>query len=328
MSNETKIGILTVVAVALLIVGFNFLKGHNLFDKSRKLYAVFHSVNGLALSNPVIINGLQIGSVFQMKEQNANLDSVIVTINLTKEVNIPANSIAFINKDLLGTASITIEQGKGTTALVHNGDTLNTQVTTGIIEDVKASLKPALNNVNGTLKSLDSLIEVVGGVFDPSTKGNFQRIIANLTASSMSLQSLLNAQTGMLAKTLHNVSDITGNLAGQNEHINTTIGNLESATSKLAAVNIQQTLTNLDSTVSELHSVVAKVNSPNGSVGLLLNDKKLYNNLENTTRSLNILMDDLRVNPKRYVSISIFGKKNKGNYLTEPLTDSSKTGKP
>ncbi len=325
LNNETKIGILAVVAVALLVLGFNFLKGRDLFDKSRKLHAVFHSVNGLNTSNPVTINGLQVGAVYKMTEKSADLDSIVVTLNFTKDINIPVNSLAYINKDLLGTASLSIELGNSK-QLTTNGDTLNTQVTTGIMEDVKASLNPALNNVNGTLKSLDSVIEVIGGIFDPTAKFNIQKIITNLTVSSASLQGLLNAQTGALGKTLANVNNITGNLAGQSATINKTLSNLDTATGKFANLKLDETLATLNKTVTELNSAVAKVNSPDGSIGLLLNDKKLYQNLENTSRSLNILLDDLRVNPKRYVSISIFGKKEKGNYLTTPL-DSLKAAK-
>ncbi len=325
INNETKIGILAVVAVALLVLGFNFLKGRDLFDKSRKLYAVFHSVEGLSTSNPVTINGLQVGTVYKMMEKNANLDSIIVTLNFTKEINIPVNSLAFINKDLLGTATLNIEPGDSK-QLADNGDTLNTHVTTGLLDDVKASLNPALNSVNGTLKSLDSVIKVVGAIFDPSTKFNIQKIITNLTVSSASLEGLLNAQTGALGKTLANMNKVTGNLASQDATINRMLSNLDTATGKFANLKLDETLASLNKTISGLDTAMAKLNSPDGSIGLLLNDKKLYQNLENTSRSLNILLDDLRVNPKRYVSISIFGKKEKGNYLTTPL-DSLKAAK-
>ena len=318
LSNETKIGILAIVAIAMLILGFNFLKGQSLFDKSDKLHAVFHKIDGLTTSNAVIINGLQIGTVHELKEKDRTLDSIVVTINLSKDIDIPTNSIAYINKDLLGAASIAIELGNGT-EYVKSGDTLNTQVTTGIMEDVKASLNPALNNVNGTLKSVDSLIEVMGGYFDPNTRNNFQRIIANLSATSASLQSLLQSQSANLQQTIGNMNQITGNLARNNENINRTLANLEKASSNVANLNVKQTMDSLNYTVSQLNAAVSKINTNDGSIGLLLNDKKLYQNLEGTTRSLNILMDDLRVHPKRYVNISIFGKRDKGNYLRAPL---------
>src|SRR5688572_21520594 len=268
LSNETKIGILAIVAIAVLILGFNFLKGQSLFDKSDKLYAVFHKIDGLTTSNAVIVNGLQIGTVHEMKEKDRTLDSIVVTINLSKDVDIPTNSIAYINKDLLGAASIAIELGNGD-VFVKSGDTLNTQVTTGIMEDVKASLNPALNNVNGTLKSVDSLIEVMGGYFDPNTRNNFQRIIANLSATSASLQGLLQSQSANLQQTLGNMNQITGNLARNNENINRTLNNLEKASSNVANLNVQQTMDSLNYTVSQLNSAVSKINTSDGSIGLL-----------------------------------------------------------
>lgn len=325
ITNEAKIGILAVVAIALLILGFNFLKGRSLFDKSKKLYAVFHTVDGLSTSNPVTINGLRIGTVFDMKEKNRSLDSIVVSINLEKEIDIPQNSLAYIDKDLLGTASVSIALGNGT-GFTKDGDTLNTQVNIGIMDEVKASLNPALNNVNGTLKSLDSVIEVVGTIFNPATKNNFQAIVMNLTKSSAALQSLLNTQSGVLAQTLSNMNKVSSNLAGSNENITKTIDNLEKVSTKIAALNIEETMKSVNKTMTQLNEVVTKANSSEGSLGLLLNDKKLYTNLENTSLKMNILLDDFRVHPKRYVSFSVFGKKDKGNYLTAPLVDSANTG--
>ncbi len=326
INNETKIGVLAVIAVAGLILGFNFLKGQNVFDKSRELYAVFHSVQGLTKSNPVTINGLTVGTVSEMIEKDRNLDSIVVTLRLSKDINIPVNSLAFVNKDILGTATLSISLGTSN-QYVNEGDTLNTQVNAGLLDDVKASLNPALNNVNGTLKSLDSLIEAIGTIFDPATKYNIQKIVTNLTISSASLQTLLNGQTGVLAKTLHNMNAVTGNLAAQNEGINKTLSNLEMASGKFANMKLDETIDNLNKTVAELNGVVAKANSSDGSLGLLLNDKRLYQNLENTSRSLNILLDDLRVQPKRYVHFSLFGRKNnKSSFLTAPLVDSATTG--
>ena len=324
INNETKIGILAVVAVAILVLGFNYLKGKDLFSKSDKLYAVFPSVAGLANSNPVIVNGLQIGTVIDMVETNANLDSVRVTINLDKDVNIPDNSIAMINKDLLGTSSLTIALGNST-VYKKSGDRISTRTTAGLLDDVKSALSPAISSVNSTLESLDSLIQVMGSIIDPAMKNNLNQIVRNLTTSSASLEGLLNQQTGTLAKTLGNMNAVTGNLAKQNETINKTIANLETATSKLAELDIDSTMQNLNSSVNRLNAIIAKADSKEGSIGLLLNDTKLYDNLEGTSKSLNTLLDDLRVHPKRYVNISIFGRKDKKNYLVKPLLDSTQT---
>jgi len=330
ISNETKVGILAAVAITLLILGFNFLKGKNLFDKTLRLYAVFPRVNGLALSNPVMINGLQVGTVYKFQEKTRNLaDGIIVTINMNKDIHIPQNSYATISSDLLGTTNMNIELGDDITNSLKDGDTVTTHMAVGLIDNFKKSLDPALAKLDGTLASLDSLLEVVGGYFDPRTKNNFHAIIGNLSKSTASLQILLNDQTGTLAKSLDNVNSFTGNLAKNNEKIDHTLANLEKASDKFANLKLEEAIKNLDTTLIETKTLFAKVNSNDGTLGLLMNDKKLYQNLESSSRSLNILLDDFRVHPKRYVNVSVFGKKDKSKPLTAPLSDSTnqQTGK-
>lgn len=320
ISNETKVGVLAVIAIALLILGFNYLKGKDLIDTSKKLHTIFKRVDGLTVSNAVMINGLQIGTVYKMKELNANLDSIIVTINLTKNINIPVNSVASISKDLLGSATLDIHLGNAST-LTKDGDTLRTINKPGMLDDVKTSLNPAINSLTGTLVSLDSLIEVVGTYFDPTTKNNFQKIIANLTATSASLNELINSQNSSLAKSLNHVESITANLASNNEHISHTMENLDRTTAHLANAKIEETVASLQSTANSLSDIMKKANSKEGTLGLLLNDKTLYNHLSSTAYKVNILLDDLRTHPKRYVNISVFGKKNTAGPLTAPLID-------
>ncbi len=326
ISNETKVGILTAISITLLILGFNFLKGKNLVDSSDKIYTVFKKVDGLGGSNAVIINGLQVGTVYKMQEKNKDLDSIIVTINLDKEINIPNNSIAAINKDLLGTAVLTITMGNSET-FIKDGDTLGTRITPGMLDDVKSSLNPAINSVTGTLNSLDSLIQIIGTYFDPSTKDNFQKIIVNLNASSLALNKLLDDQSSSLGKTLKNTESVTANLSANNAQITKTLSNIETATGKLANARIEETVASLQSTANSLSDVMKKVNSTDGTLGALLNDKTLYKNLSSTTYKVNILLDDLRSHPKRYVNISVFGKKNSSPPLTAPLIDDT-TRKP
>lgn len=319
ISNETKIGILAVVAIAFLILGFNLLKGKNLFEKNDKIYAVFPKVTGLTSSNPVLINGLQVGMVYKLQEKTRNIsDGIIVTINLARDIDIPSNSSAYISTELLGSATIVIEPGNSTT-MMKSGDTLITNIKLGLLDQVTANINPAIKSLDGTLQSLDSLVQVAGGYFDPATKHNFQKIIANLSNASASLNNLVAAQNSALNRTLGNLDKVTSNLANNNDKINNTLANLEKMSGNLANLKLAETVDQLNKTVTSLNGVVAKANSKDGSIGLLLNDKKLYDNLENTSRSLNILLDDLRVHPKRYISISVFGKKDKNKPLQSPL---------
>jgi phospholipid/cholesterol/gamma-HCH transport system substrate-binding protein len=183
-----------------------------------------------------------------------------------------------------------------------------------------------VDKVNGTLKSLDSLLEVVGSMFDPKTKNNFNAIVANLTASTNSLNALLNTQTGALAQSLNNLNAVTANFKKNNDTITKVIGNVERMTNKFASLELEQTLTKLQAAAESLNTTMAKVNSGDGTLGLLINDKKLYNNLTATTNSLNILLQDFRMHPKRYVNVSVFGKKDKTGPLMKPLEDTATQG--
>ena len=192
-----------------------------------------------------------------------------------------------------------------------------------MFENVQASINPAINNLNSAIQAMEVLIHNINSAFDPRTKNNFQSVVANPAASTASLRNLLNSETGMMAQTLENLNTFGTNLNKNNEKLNNTFGNIESATAKLAKADIEKVINSLDEAVRNLNEVSGKINSKDGTLGLLMNDKKLYNNLESSARSLNILLDDLRVNPKRYVNISLIGRKNKGGYLDAPLKDST-----
>jgi phospholipid/cholesterol/gamma-HCH transport system substrate-binding protein len=324
IANETKIGVLAVVAVAGLILGFNFLKGSSLFEHTKKIYAVFDNVEGMEVSNAVQINGLQIGTVSAINESDKDLkQGIVVTILLKKDVHIPTNSVGVINSGLISSSSIAITKGDAHEYL-ESGDTLDTKKKSNLFAQVEQSVNPVILKLGGTLQSLDSLVQVIGTLFNPKLKNNLTSIVANLAVSSASLQTLLNTESGELGKSLKNVDQFTGNLAKNNDHVTRTLENLDKTSANLAAAKIPETLESLQSTVTELKGVVAKVNSNNGSLGLLLNDKKLYQNLEGTSRSLNILLDDVRIHPKRYVNISVFGRKDKSGPLMAPVDSVSK----
>ncbi|HUB59097.1 MAG TPA: MlaD family protein [Puia sp.] len=323
IANETKVGLMAVIALAGLILGFNYLKGSSLFQHSKKLYALFNSVDGMQVSNDVQIDGLTVGNITSMAETDADLSrGILVTITLKKDIHIPRNSIATLNPGLLLSPTVVITKGDATEYL-KNGDTLQTRQKPNIIAQVEQNLDPIVAKLNGTLISLDSLVEVIGGMFDPRTKNNFTAIIANLAGSSAELQKLLNNQTGYLAQSLKNLNDFTGNLSKNNDHITHTLDNLDKTTSSLASARIPETVQNLNSTLNDLRTAVNHINSTNGSLGLLINDKHLYQNMEATTRSLNTLLDDFRLHPKRYVNVSVFGRKDKTGPLMAPLPDSA-----
>ncbi len=324
ISNELKVGALTAVAIVILILGFNFLKGTDLTKRSEKLYAVFPNVKGLAVSNAVIINGLPVGKVSNMAETDPNMSGIIVEINLDKHINIPENSLVTINSELLGSGSLEILMGNSGT-LAASGDTLKSVVKAGLMDNLSENISPTIDNVNSTLTELQVLIKKTSAIMDDGTDKNLRSIIANLEHSTASLDRLISSQNGVLMKSLNNVESITGNLASNNEKISNTLGNLEATSAKFAAADIEQVLQSVSGTMQKLETTVEKISSTDGSLGMLLNDRQLYNEIRETNRSLTTLLDDVRVNPKRYVSISVFGRKDKGPMLQAPIYDTTQS---
>ena len=324
ISNETKVGALTAIAIVVLILGFNYLKGRNLTERNDELYAIFPDVKGLTPSNAVFINGLQVGKVAEMRETDKNLTGILVTIRLNKDINIPRNSAAIINSEILGSTSMEIVLGDEKNYLT-SGDTLHSTVKTGIMAELTKQINPAISNVTKTLNSLDLLIKQLSSILDPNTRNNLQGIIVNLTRSSQSLERMINAQNGVLSRSLNNVESITGNLSKNNERISNTLENLEKTSNALASANFQEVLTSMKNTMAKLESTIEKVSSTKGSLGALLNDRQLYDEIRMTNRSLTTLLDDVRVNPKRYVNVSVFPRKDKKGPLLDPITDSVRT---
>jgi phospholipid/cholesterol/gamma-HCH transport system substrate-binding protein len=326
ISNETKVGAISILSLGLLIFGFNFLKGKNFFSKDTMLIGRYSNVQGLQNSNPVMINGLQVGQVYKISTEK-DMREIIVAMNITKDIYIPKNSIATIKSNPLGTPSIEIVLGSATEHL-KNKDSILTENSVGLFNEVLKKVDPVLFEVKKALSSVDSLVGNFNSMVDPNAKNNIAATLANLNkvtaamvTSTASLNSLLNTQTGALAKSMNNVSDITGNFASNNDKINNVMSNLDKTTTKFANLNLQNTLDNLDKAINEMKTLVENVNKSDGTLGKLLNDPTLYKNLASSGNKLNLLLDDVRMNPKRYINISLFGKKTKNEPLLVPMAD-------
>jgi phospholipid/cholesterol/gamma-HCH transport system substrate-binding protein len=260
-----------------------------------------------------------VGKIFEMHEKDNNLSGIVVSFTLTKDINIPRNSVAVINSDLLGGSSLEIKMGNSADYIKH-GDTLQSTQKMGLITEVTSSLNPAIANINKTLESLNVLIQQLSATLDPKTQGNLQSIISSLTSTSKQLERLIATQSAVLGRTMGNVETVTGTLAKNSGQIDSTIANLNRTSQSLADARIDQTLQTVRSTMLKLDQTLATVNSKNGSLGMLLNDRQLYNELRMTNRSLTTLLDDIRVNPRRYLSVSVFGKKQKTGPILAPIT--------
>src|SRR5260221_8582387 len=211
ISNETKVGVLAVVALALLIIGFNFLKGKNVFSHSSNIYAVFSDLGSLEKSNQVKINGLPIGTVYTLNQKDKDISGIVVTINLSRDVNIPKNSVGYISASLVGASYIIVEKGDSKEYL-KEGDTLLTRVDNGFFGDMKSQLSPALVKIKDVVDSLKVVLGGINKILDPNVKGNITQILLNLKEASGSLKSLVNSKDDPLFETLGNASSVTRNL--------------------------------------------------------------------------------------------------------------------
>lgn len=334
VSNEIKVGALTIISIVLLVLGFYYLKGKSLFKTGTYIYAVFHEVNGLAQSDAVIVNGLRIGAVYNIQESNKNIDKILVTINLEKKINIPSNSIATIESNPLGSSIITIKKGDSKT-YIKAEDTLQTSASTGgLLSAFSEKLDPIAKQAQIALSSIDSLVKNANSIINTGTKNDFREAIANirsmsgnLVASTATLNSVLTSQHNNLNQIVQNLSAFAQNLANNNSKISNTLSNVEKTSAEFAKISVQKTIQQLNSVITQLDNIVTKINRGDGSLGQLVNDKKLYTNLTATMYSLNTLLDDLRLHPKRYVQFSVFGKKDKTGPLMHPLGDSTEIQK-
>lgn len=329
VSNETKVGALTAIAITLLIIGFNFLKGRSSSGKLF-LYAKFKNVEGLVAANPITINGYTVGTVEEVKEGDQDLNSILVKMKLTKDIRIPNNAQALISSNPLGSTAVEIKYDSltpgETLSYYKSGDTMRSGTPTSLLNMLTDRLDPTLNEVNNTLRGLDTVLLNVNSIFDPNTRGNLQSAVASanfamghIVATSYELEKILNSQTGALAKTLNNASLFSQSIADSRQKYANIISNLETTTSTLSRMELDRTIRKFNEAADSLQLAVNKINSKEGTLGALLNDKGVYNNLNATVNSMNLLLQDLRLHPKRYVNINIIGKKDKTAPLMKPL---------
>ncbi|QNL47797.1 MCE family protein [Olivibacter sp. SDN3] len=311
ISNETKVGILATVAIAVLIIGYSFLKGNDVFTNENTFYATYDRVDGLSVSKPVMVNGYQIGRVSKMKLQ-PNGD-ILTQFKIKQDYAVPANTIARIaSTDLLGGKAIVFELGDSD-RYAEDGDTLKANIQRNILEQVE----PVQKKAEAVVAVLDSVLGSINNTINADFQRNFNRSIASIANTLNTLEhtttqvdAIVGTQRTKLSNILSNVEAISANFKNNGERINNVMGNLESITDQVAKANFQQTIDSANAAVADLQSIVNNINNGNGSVGMLLNDEELYNNLNNASKNLDNLMIDLKQNPGRYVHFSIFGRKN------------------
>jgi phospholipid/cholesterol/gamma-HCH transport system substrate-binding protein len=314
IANETKVGILAAFSIALLIIGYNFLKGNAIFSSETVLYAKYSRVDGLGVSKPVLINGFQIGRVDKLQLQPDG--SIVATLNIDGQYEIPTNSIARLEStDLLGSKAIIMVLGNAN-VYAKDGDTLHANVEKNLMEAVQ----PVQKKAEVIIDKMDSILTSVNAMLNPDFQNNVNKSFNSIAATLGSLEStskkidgLVGTEGSRISAILANVESISNNLKNNNVKINSILNNIETVTDQVAAANFKQTIDNANKAVSDLQGVVNKVNNGNGTLGLLVNDRQMYDNLNNASKNLDSLVIDLKENPKRYVHFSVFGGGKKDN---------------
>ena len=313
LSKEFKVGLVAIVTIALFIWGFNYLKGLDIFKNYKTFYAVYPRVNGLTPANPVSIHGLNVGQVTSIAFTPDMSGNIIVEFIVTTDLPLPKNSLANIySSDLMGSKAIEIVLGD-TNVYLNDGDTLRPQVEASLKEAVNQQIAPLKHKAEELIGSIDSAVIAIRGVFNKSTRDNLQNSIASISVTlrhlenaSYNIDTLVITQKNRLVDILSNIEFITSNLKDNNENISNILNNFSTISDSLAKAQIPKTFDNINRTINDLAQVAEKINTGQGTIGLMLNDDKLYINLQKASSNLNSLLEDLQQNPKKYVRFSLF----------------------
>jgi phospholipid/cholesterol/gamma-HCH transport system substrate-binding protein len=320
LTREIKIGVIFIAILAVCYWGVNFLKGNDIFTSTRKIYAIYPKVNGLMRSNPVTINGLNVGKISKISFTNDTSRYLIVEMSITHNVPIPKNSIAQIySSDLLGSKAVEILLGKSSVYL-KNGDTLHAETKGSIEDEVSRQVLPLKAKAENLMGSFDTLISVLNEVMNEQTRDNLIRSFAsvkntiqNLELTTSSLDTLINNQKGRMSEIIINVESITHNIKNNNQQITSAIHNVSALTDTLAAANLSKTILTTQRALQNFEQITDKINKGKGSLGLLINNDSLYHQLEGSSRNLKLLLQDIKAHPSKYINVSVFGKKENKN---------------
>lgn len=308
-----------VCAIAAFIWGINFLKGTNLFSHKYYLYALYPKIDNLIPANPLLLNGYKIGQINDIQlVQRGNQTKVLVKFLLTEDIQIPKGSVAkAISADLLGSKAVEIIF-KDTTVYVESGDTLVAETEQGFKEAIDKRIAPIQAKAENLIGSIDSVMTVVNMVLNAKTRENIdksfesvRKAIISLEQTAYKLDDMVGSEKSKMSAILSNLSNITSSLAKSEQKISNILANTSSISDSLAKANLKEAVNNADKSLKELNVLLAGINQGQGTLGKLAKNDSLYNNLNKSAEDLDKLLADLRLNPGRYVHISVFGRKEK-----------------
>ena len=309
ISKEFKSGFIFLLAIIFLVYGLKYLKGLNVFQTNKPYYAIYDDIDGLQIGSSIRLNGFNVGMVNNIILNSDN--NLVVTLNIDGLDNIPENSICkIVNQDLMGTKGVSLILGQSN-SFASSGDTLLGRVENSLQDEVNAQILPLKNKAEGLIGSVDSLLTIVTAVLNKNTRNSLSNSIksldetfAILSKTMVKIDSMVYDNDARVSKVLSNLESITTNLNDSSSGIKPILYNLSSISDTLSNANF-------GSLVNNINTISNNINSGSGSLTKLMNDEKLYNNLEKSTSELAELIEDIKNNPKRYVNFSILGGTNK-----------------
>ncbi len=304
LSKEVKTAILVLSGILLFIFGYSFLKNSDLLNTSKVFYVKYDNVAGLATSAPVTINGLAVGKVMEINFADRS-GKLVVKFSVEKDFEFSKKSMVQIySSGFIGGNNLGIIPDMTTNVMAVSGDTLKGEIQAGMIDGIIEKFDPLEKSLMQTLGRLDTVLKGVNDVLDEETKASLRSSIANLNqtmigfkGASQNLNSLLSTNKEKLTSTLSN--------------LDTTAANFARLSDSLAQINTGALAANLENTIGKLNAIAESIDKGEGSVGKLLKDEELYNNLTGASLQLEQLLEDMKLNPKRYVHFSLFGKRPK-----------------
>lgn len=304
-TKEIKIGFLAIIGIMMSVFSYNYLKGINLFDKSRKFTISYEKVDGLSISNPVTMNGFKIGKVQKINFNPNNTRELLVDILIDNDVVFPKTSVAELYETGLigGKAIAIIPDYENDSTIAFDGDQLKGIIKPGLTELVNQILPQVQLQIEAVMKNAEIVFKNINTLFDEDTKQELRSSIEDFSNLTKSLSETSNEISSLITNNSENISFAISDFKKASN-------NIKSISESISSKEVSEISSNLNTLVNNLNSISKSLKDSEGTVGQLINDKSIYNNLENATEKLNILIEDIKLNPDRYINFSVFGRKN------------------
>jgi phospholipid/cholesterol/gamma-HCH transport system substrate-binding protein len=310
ISNEIKVGAVALITILVFIWLYNFLKGKDYFKSTDYYYAVYDKIGGLAESSPVEINGYKVGVVQSIEFVDPTSGKLLVVFSVGKDFRLPVNTVAeIIPVSLLGGMKVQFVYGNGP-GFYSEGDTITGRLSVSIVDKVETELLPVKDKISNLIVVLDSVIRSVDELMSEDFRKNLSGTVANLNNTTGSLSKIMVSKEKDLRATIDNLNKFSGMLAQNSDNMSSTFTNLKTFSDTIAAADIYTTVANLKTSLAKASTMIENLNNGQGSAGQFLTNDSIYSNLNNSLASLDELLTDMKVNPKRYVHFSVFGKKS------------------